>query len=231
MATQIVLLLLIIALVVYSVYLQVQLTRKNIFIETTVKRLSGIEKSRSIDEMMAFLGDIQKLSPNSSYFQSKILDEDTTDFIYENYSEMKTYMHYTMDEADAKNILANGFRFVDSFYKTALPVTKDNLDLKIKHDSRKFFGDFLVIICISIDIVNFYSKEMEKAGIKNHSFENILTELPPSKNENSDLTYQLSNKFIKGYINHKTGEIIKNPEFDPWYNAPAFKKNLETLRS
>lgn len=231
MATQIVLLLLIIALVVYSVYLQVQLTRKNIFIEATVKRLSGIEKSRSMDEMMAFLGEIQKLSRYSSYFSSKILEKDTTDFIFENYTEMKTYMHYTMEESDARNILANGFRFVDSFYKTALPVTKDNLDLKIKHDSRKFFGDYLIIICISNDIVNYYSLEMEKAGIKNHSFENILTELSPSKNENSDLTYQLSNKFIKGYINHKTGEIIKNPEFDPWYNAPAFKKNLETLRS
>jgi len=231
MATQIVLLLLIIALVVYSVYLQVQLTRKNIFIEATVKRLSGIEKSRSMDEMMAFLGEIQKLSRYSSYFSSKILEKDTTEFIFENYSEMKIYMHYTMEEADAKNILANGFRFVDSFYKTALPVTKDNLDLKIKHDSRKFFGDYLIIICISNDIVNYYSMEMEKTGIKNHSFENILTELPPSRNENSDLTYQLSNKFIKGYINHKTGEIVKNPEFDPLFNAPAFKKNLEALRS
>jgi len=231
MATQFVLLLLIIALVVYSVYLQVQLTRKNIFIESTVKRLSGIEKSRSMDEMMAFLGEIQKLSRYSSYFSSKILEKDITDFMFENYAEMKTYMHYTMEESDAKNILSDGFRFVESFYKTALPVTKDNLDLKIKHDSRKFFGDYLIIICISNDIVNYYSQEMKKSGIKNHSFENILTEQPPTGNENSDLVFQLSNKFIRGYVNHKTGEIVKNPEFDPWYNSPAFAKNLEALKS
>jgi len=230
MATQIVLLLLITALVVYSVYLQVQLTRKNIFIEATVKRLSGIEKSRSMEEMMAFLGEIQKLSRYSSYFSSKILEKDTTDFIFENNAEMKTYMHYTMEESDARNIISNGFRFVDSFYKTALPVTKDDLDLKIKHDSRKFFGDYLIIICISNDIVNYYSMEIAKAGIRNHSFENILTELSPSKNENSDLTFQLSNKFIKGYVNHKTGEIIKNPDFDPWYNSPVFEKNIELLK-
>ncbi len=231
MATQIALLLLIIALVVYSVYLQVQLTRKNIFIEATVRRLSGIEKSRSMDEMMAFLGEIQKLSRYSSYFSSKILEKDITDFMFENYAEMKTYMHYTMEESDAKNILSDGFRFVESFYKTALPVTKDNLDLKIKHDSRKFFGDYLIIICISNDIVNYYSQEMKKSGIKNHSFENILTEQPPTGNENSDLVFQLSNKFIRGYVNHKTGEIVKNPEFDPWYNSPAFAKNLEALKS
>jgi hypothetical protein len=231
MATQIVLLLLIIALVVYSVYLQVQLTRKNIFIESTVKRLSGIEKTRSMDEMIAFLAEIQKMSRYSSYFSNKLLEKDTIDFIFENYTEMKTYMHYTMEESDAKNILSNGFRFADSFYKTALPVTKDNLDLKIKHDSRKFFGDYLVIICISNDIVNYYSMEIGKADIKNHSFENILTELPPSGNDNSDLIYQLSNKFIKGYVNHKTGEIVKNPDFDPWYNSPAFEKNLGLLKS
>jgi oligoribonuclease (3'-5' exoribonuclease) len=231
MATQIVLLFLIIALVVYSVYLQVQLTRKNIFIEATVKRLSGIEKSRSMDEMMAFLEEIQKLSPYRSYFTSNILEKDTTEFLFENFAEMKSYMHYTKEEADAKNILADGFRFVDSFYKTALPVTRDNLDLKIKHDSRKFFGDYLIIICISNDIVNYYSMEMEKYHIKNHTFENILTELPATRNENSDITYQLSNKFIKGYVNHKTGEIVKNPEFDPWYNSPAFAKNLEALKS
>jgi hypothetical protein len=231
MATQVVLLLLIIALVVYSVYLQVQLTRKNIFIEATVKRLSVIEKSRSMEEMMAFLAEIQKISRYSSYFSNKLLEKDTTDFIYENFNEMRIYMHYTMEEADAKNIINNGFRFADSFYKTALPVTKDNLDLKIKHDSRKFFGDFLIIICISNDIVNYYSMEIEKAGIKNLSYENFLTEVPTTRNENSDLIYQLSNKFIKGYVNHKTGEIVKNPEFNPLYNSPAFGKNIELLKS
>ncbi len=231
MATQIALLVLIIALVVYSVYLHIQLTRRNIFIETTVKRLSGIEKSRNMDEMMAFLSEIQKLSLYSSYFTNKLLDKKSIDFIFENDSEMRNYMHYTMEESDVKNILSDGFMFVNSFYKTALPVTKDNLDLKIKHNSRKFFGDYLIIISISNDIVNYYSMELKKAGIKNHTFENILTELSPARNENSDLIYQLPSKFIKGYINHKTGEIVKNPAFDPWYNSPSFSKNIERLKN
>jgi len=231
MATQIVLFLLIVALMVYSVYLHIQLTRKNIFIESTVKRLSGIEKSRSMDEMMAFLRELQKLSQYRSYFADKLLDKDTTDFIFENYPELRIYMHYTKEKADADNILSNGFRFADSFYKTALPVIKDNLDLKIKHDSKKFFGDYMIIICISNDIVNYYSMELEKAGIKNYSFENILTELPSSSNENSDNIYQLSPKFVKGYVYLGTGEIVKNPEFDPWFNSPEFAKNITTLNN
>jgi hypothetical protein len=215
----------------YIIILHIQLAKKNIFIESTVKRLSGIEKSRSMDEMMAFLQEIQSLSQYSSFFTNKLLEEGTVNFILENDKDLKTYMHYTKEEADAKSILQEGFKFADSFYKTALPVTKDKLDMIIKHNSRKFFGEYLIIICISNDIVNYYSLELEKAGIKNYSFENILTETPPWRNDNSDLVYQLSSQFIKGYINHRTGEIVRNPGFDPLYNSPGFIKNIDLLKS
>jgi len=180
---------------------------------------------------MAFLNELQKLSQYRSYFTDKLLDKDTTDFVFDNYPELRIFMHYTKEKADADNIISDGFRFADSFYKTALPVIHDNLDLKIKHDSRKFFGDYMIIICIANDIVNYYSMELEKAGIRNCSFENILTEVPPSRNENSDHIYQLSSKFIKGYVNLRTGEIVKNPEFDPWFNSPEFAKNIATLNN
>jgi hypothetical protein len=215
----------------YVIILHIQLAKKNIFIESTVKRLSGIEKSHSMDEMMAFLQEIQSLSQYSSFFTNKLLEEGTVNFILENDKDLKTYMHYTKEEADAKSILQEGFKFADSFYKTALPVTKDKLDMIIKHNSRKFFGEYLIIICISNDIVNYYSLELEKAGIKNYSFENILTETPPWRNDNSDLVYQLSSQFIKGYINHRTGEIVRNPGFDPLYNSPGFIKNIDLLKS
>lgn len=231
MTTQIILVFLIIALVIYSIILQIKLTRKNIFIESTVKRLSGIEKSRSMEEMMAFLSEIQKQARYSSYFTDKLLEKETTDFIFENDRELKIFMHYTLQEADAKNILSNGFMFADSFYKTALSVTRDSLDLKIKHNSKKYYGDFLIIICISNDIVNFFSMELKKAGITGHSYENILTEVTPFRNDNFDIVYQLSSKFVKGYVNYRSGEIVKNPRFDPWYNSPEFQKNVERLKS
>lgn len=230
MSIQIVEVVFIVALLGYIIFLHIQLAKKNVFIESTVKRLSGIEKSRSMDEMISFLQEIQKLNQYNSFFADKFLDESTINFIIENEIDLKTYMHYTKDEADAKNILKNGFMFAESFYKTALPVTKDKLDLIIKHNSRKYFGEYLIIICISNDIVNYYSMELEKAGIQNYSFENILTETSPEYNDNSDLVYQLPNQFVKGYINHITGEILKNPGFDPYYNSPAFMKNIDLLK-
>ena len=230
MIIQVVLGISIIALLVYIVFLHIRLTKKNIFIESTVKRLSGIEKSRSMDEMMIFLQEIQKLSQYSSYFTDKALEESSINFILKNDKEMNTFMHYTKDGDIARSILRDGFQFADSFYKTALPVSKDRLDVVIKHNSRKFYGDYIIIICISNDIVNFYSMELEKAGIRNFTYENILTESPPVKNDNADLVYQLPAQFIKGYINHKTGEIVRNSLFDPWYNSPAFLKNIELFR-
>jgi hypothetical protein len=231
MGLNIVLTVFIAALLGYIIYLHKELSKRDIFIKTTVKRLSGIEKNRSVDEMILFLKEIQDLSKYSSYTQDKFLDDNTLKFILENGKNIKNYIHYTRDEKDARNILRSGFDFVDSFYKTALPVTKDKLDLKMKHNSRKMYGEFIVVICISTDLAYFYTSEIEKAGIKNYSFENVLTEIPPSKNENSDLVYQLAPQFIKGYVNHKTGLIVTNPFFDPAYNSPGFLKNIELLKS
>ena len=126
-----------------------------------------------MDEMMAFFLEIQKLNQYSQFFSDKFLSNSTIDFILENEKDLKIYIHYTKEESDAKNIVQNGFKFAESFYKTALPVSKDELDLVIKHNSRKFFGEYLIVICISTDIVNFYSMELEKAHIKNHYFENV----------------------------------------------------------
>jgi hypothetical protein len=221
----------IIGLSVYIIYLRIQLSKKNIFIETTVKRLSGIEKNRSLEEMMAFLQEIQELKQYSSVFTDKLLEESTLKFIIENGKNTKSFIHYTKNETDARSIIQTGFQFVDSFYKTALPVSRDKLDLKVKHNSRKFFGDYIVVICISNDVANFYAYELGRAGINNYSFENILTEAPALKNDNSDLVYQLSPQFIKGFVNHRTGSIVKNPAFNPLYDSPNFMKNIALLKT
>jgi hypothetical protein len=231
MTLQIVVLIFIVLLLVYIIYLHIQLAKRNVFIESTVKRLSGIEKNRSMDEMFAFLQEIQKNSLYSSYFKDKLLEEDIINFILEDEKNLKIYIHYTRNEYDAENILKEGFMFAESFYKTALPVTKDKLDLTIKHNSRKYFGDYLIVLGISNDVANYYSMELEKAGIKNYYFENVLTEKLPQFNDNADPVYQLAPHFVKGYINHHTGKIIKNPEFDPYYNSTTFFKNIDLFRS
>jgi hypothetical protein len=219
----------IIILLGYIVFLHIQLAKKNLFIETTVRRFSGIEKSWSSEELMKFLREVKKAGHFGSYFIEKLFDEKPLGFLLENQKDSRIYIHYTKEEGDAKNILKEGFRFADTFYKTALPVFDDRLDLLIKHNGRKSFGDYLVVICLSDKLFDHYASEIDRIGLKDLSVENILTESPPFKNENADVIYQLSNKFVKGYINHQTGDITPNPDFNPVFNSPLFEKNLEIL--
>jgi hypothetical protein len=230
MNIELTLLIIIAGLLGYIIYLHIHLTKKNLFITSTVERLSVIEKSRSIEEMMSLLEELQKHITYSSYFKDKFPDENTISFISENESSQKVFMHYTRDESDALKIMKEGFLFAESFYRTALPVTGDILDMRIKHSSRKYFGDYLIVICIDNKIVDHYARMLELEGVKNHTFENILTELPPQRNENGDQIFRLPPQFIKGYINHRTAEIVKNPSFNPGYDSPMFEANITSLK-
>jgi hypothetical protein len=227
---QTILFIIIILLAGYIIYLHIQVAKKNILIESIVKTLTGIEKDWKTDEMKKLLSDLHRFSFRNTFFEDKLFEDKTLNFILENERDSKIYIHYTRDEDDAKSILGQGFKFVDSFYKTALTVSNDRLDLMIKHNNRKYFGDFIIIICISNDIVKHFSSELEKAKIKNYYFENVLTETMPVKNDNSDLVYLLPRQFIKGYLNHRTAEIITNPDFNPEYTSPGFKVNIDRLK-
>lgn len=213
-------------LLVYIIYLHFQLSGKNVFIETTVKKLSGIDKKRSMEEMVEFMKEVNKAGMFPFNSPDKFLDENVNRFILENDETLKIFMHYTRYEADAKNILKVGFRFANSFYKTAVPVTRDKLDMMIKHNSQKYYGHYLIIISISDKTVKHFTNEIQKAGIKNISFENILTETDGIRNENGEPVYLFPHHYIKGYINHLTGEVTLNPDFDPDFISPAFEKNL-----
>jgi hypothetical protein len=217
-------------LIVYIIYLQIQMVKKNVFIESTFKKFNGIEEELKMDELAKFREEIKKLNYYSSFFNDKLFEEKQLNYLFENVKDSKTYIHYTKDENDAISILTNGFRFADTFYKTALPVTNDKLDLIVKHNNRKFYGDYIIIISISNKVISRYSSELSKAGISNFNIENIITEVPIQRNENSDLVFLLPNKFIKGYINHVTGEIINNPDFNPEYCSPEFDENIKRMK-
>ncbi len=230
MTPEIILTILIVLLLGYIIYLNILLTKKNLFIESTIKRLSGIEKGWSAEEMNRFMREIRKVQNYGSFFNDRLFEEAPLKFLLENNKDTKIYIHYTKEKAVAKRILDDGFLFADSFYKTALPVTNDKLDLLIKHNNRKSFGNYLMIICLSDKIVDRYSAELDRYRLNGVAVENILTESDTSINENGDIVYLLPNRFIKGFINHQTGEITENPAFDPTYDSPVFTKNIESLR-
>jgi len=62
------------------------------------------------------------------------------------------------------------------------------------------------------------------------SVEQVLTEVPPFPDENDEVVYTLSNRFLKGYFNYKDGVITDNPAFDPEYRSPVFDRNLEKIK-
>ncbi|MGD0583314.1 MAG: hypothetical protein ABR974_10255 [Bacteroidales bacterium] len=224
------LLILIVLLAAYVIYLHVQLVKKNITIESIVRKVSGIEKEFSVGEIKKFLTELHNFNLRSLLLEDKLFEENILDFIFSTLKDSSIYIHYTMDEEIAKKIMNEGFRFVESFYKTALPVSDDKLDLMIKHNNRKYYGDYIIIICISIDIVSSYSSELERSGIRDYSFENVLTENPPEKNENSDNVFLLSSHFVKGYVNYRTGKIVQNPSFNPGFSSPEFSNNIARLK-
>jgi hypothetical protein len=231
MATEIVIVVFIVLLLGYIIYLHVQLAKKNLYIESTISRLSEIEKNLSPEQMRQFLNEIRKTHRYSSFFTEKLFEEKPLHFLLGSAGDSRVFIHYTKEQSDAMNIIREGFRFADSFYKTALPVSRDRLDLLVKHNSRKSFGDYLIILCISDILFDYYAGQLEKNDLKAFAVENVLTEIPPYRNENSDMIYLLPNKFVKGYINHQTGEIEINPEYNPAFTSPLFEKNLQMLNN
>jgi hypothetical protein len=223
-------LIIIAGLIPYIVFLQMQIVKKNVLLESTLKRFAGSDEDVKMEELLHFREEIKKLNYYSSFFNEKLFEEKPLGFIFENVNNSKIYIHYTKNEDDAISILSNGFRFAETFYKTALPISNDKLDLIVKHNSRKYFGDYLIVICISNNVISKYSADLSKAGINSFNIENVLTESPTVKNENSDIVYLLPNKFIKGYINHITGDIIQNTDFNPEYCSPGFDNNIKRLK-
>ena len=139
------------------------------------------------------------------------------------------FIHYTKDEEVVQRIIREGFRFADSFYKTAEAITNDKLDLVYKHYLRKQFGRYVIIIAISKEVYNRYLNEITNTN-KVLNVEQILSIRCSQLNENLDEVYQLPKQYIKGYINSETGDIVRNPDFDPYYDNPLFLENLKAFK-
>ena len=73
MATEIVIVVFVILLLGYIIFLHVQLAKKNLYIETTISRLSEIEKNLSPEQMRHFLNEIRKTHRYSHFSQKSFL--------------------------------------------------------------------------------------------------------------------------------------------------------------
>jgi hypothetical protein len=81
---QILLLVIIVLLSGYIVFLHLMLVRKNLFIGSTVRSLTGLEKEWKRDELLRFLDEIRKYSHYSSFFIDKLFEDKNLGFILDN---------------------------------------------------------------------------------------------------------------------------------------------------
>lgn len=218
-------LIIILILFIYIAFLHYQLMKKNLFLESIVEKLSRLDKSWNKDTIMNFLKKLQNISAESMMKEDKILHKNILDYLIEN-RDCRTFVHYTKETATAQKIIDEGFRFAVSFHKTAEPISNDQIDLIYKHNLHKYFGNYIIVICISKNIYHFYEEELNKKGQANVNVEQILTESMPELDENKDEIYRLPKQFVKGYLNYESGEIVNNPAYNPGYDSPAFRENL-----
>jgi hypothetical protein len=218
----------IILLIVYVGILHFQLYRKNQLIETFVKTKSSFEDLLSKQGLDELIRKINLLSTDSYTSKSKLLENSSQEFIFENKDDYMLFVHYTREHEVAQKICDEGFRFADSFHKTAEALMGDTLDLTYKHYLRKNYGKYVVIISISRLVYEGYL-EIIKQTDKVSNLEHMLSLNLLCLNDNQDEVYLLPKEYVKGYINADTGEIYRNEHFNPHFQSPYFRQNLDNL--
>ena len=178
-----------------------------------------------IGKFREFIGEAEmKYSIKKDYF----LTQDIQRFIFENENDDYIYSHYTESKAFAENIIKSGFEFFNSFDKTTDELKNDTVELNYSHYRRKPYGDYIVIISISKKLYKYYSEKISHKKERYIRIEEILCEKDTYYNDGDEVN-TLSNKFVKGFVNYRTGEIIKNPDFNPDFNCKLFEKQFKKM--
>jgi hypothetical protein len=196
------------------------------FYDKVEKSGSKLEKK----DIISFLENLKDPDYPGIVTKDKLLDNRISNFLFENDKQIKLFLHYTPRKDVADKILKEGFKFVNSFYKTAEYIYNDDLYLVHRHHEHKQYGKYVMVICISKDTYDYFSGELSKLKAKNISVEQILTKEPSYKDENSDDIYIFPKQFIKGYFNYTDGTIITNPDFNLNYHSEIFNENIEKLK-
>ncbi len=221
--------LIILVLFIYITYLHLQLSKKNFIIRSYLNKLGKENQPTNKHDIISFLERLKDPEYKGVVTKDKLLDRKFGDFLFENDQQIKLFLHYTAKESVANTILNEGFKFVNSFYKTAEYIYNDELYLIHRHHEHKQYGNYVIVICISKEKYNYYSEELNKKRAKNIAVEQLLTEKEPYTDENSDEVYIFPKQFIKGYFNYMDGTIVKNPAFNFNYHSPKFDENLNKI--
>jgi hypothetical protein len=223
-------LLIIILLFIYIIYLHMQIAKKNSILKTFYDKVEKPGSKLEKRDIISFLENLKDPDYPGIVTKDKLLDNRVSNFLFENDKKIKLFLHYTPQQDVANKILKEGFKFVNSFYKTAEYIYNDDLYLVHRHHEHKQYGKYVIVICISKEIYDYYSNVLSKLRAKNISVEQILTKTPSYKDENMDDIYTFPKQFIKGYFNYTDGSITPNPDFDLSYHSEVFNENIKKLK-
>lgn len=154
--------------------------------------------------------------------------------------EVITYAHRTGHKQSAEETLIEGFEHRPHFEDSA-DACGSNLELISRnHFARtKAFGDYTVVIGIGKELFLKYRQKILETYKDYNSrtdkpisldsirdaVQNFLAE-EPSVNEQEVETHYLPLQFVKGYFNDKTGELVRNPGYNPNYDCEEFEENI-----
>lgn len=173
------------------------------------------------------IGRFRELLGESEHYKKKqdyFWDKNIQDFLFEDDKNLIIFLHYTFKKSAADNIIKTGFKFYD-FDKTAAKANNFPTELNYNHNIRKQFGEYVIVICFSRELYLRYLHEIDKSSNSHTKVEEILCEKPAYINDEQEMVYTLHHKFIKGYFNYNSREIVKNPEFDPFFDSEEFSKS------
>jgi Ca2+/Na+ antiporter len=220
---------LIIFLLLYILFLQYQIHRKNQRIENFLKKQQNIQNYIDREDLDQILTKLKNFPFETFLKPSKLFEEEVLEFIFKEEEKEIIYVHYTKDLSVAQNISKEGFQFAESFYKTAELVINDKLDLIYKHNLRKQFGRYVIVLAIAKDVYNMYMESISMISVV-VNVEQVLSIKSSQLNDNEDEVYLLPHQFVKGFIDSETGEIFPNPTFSPNFSSPQFEENIRKLK-
>lgn len=218
----------IVILIIYIVFLQLQLSKRNIFLNSIFSAIKRSGKNWDKEDVLKLITKLQQSEPAKKVKKDYMLDEYIQQFIFNNHKFENIFIHYTNGKEVAENILHNGFVFEESFHKTAEDIYNDRVNFSYKHNLRKHYGKYVIIIAIDKVLYAKYTEELNKYAHVDYSTEHVLsTNIETDREEESE--FHLPPQFIKGYVNYENGEIVKNPLYKPSYDDPIFQENLKLL--
>lgn len=143
--------------------------------------------------------------------------------------EITYYSHRTKDLETARQIIKEGLIFTDSFQKTTDLLINDEVHIKYWQNHRKEYGNIVVVIGISTALMKSYQHLLNTLTKKNYEVQQVLTLKDPVLVDDSDDAYTLPVQFIKGIWEVDNGLLESNKNYDPTFDSPVFKRNIDNI--